>query len=146
MSLLGTGQSIGANGLRVGLSTRCSVTNGFKWLCLQSTGSLRITEDFLLASTFTMVSESLAFHWLKKHCLTSFQAVIRTYSNSTLRIYQVDIYSKQAYICDFTIVSTSGFTRVLLPGCNLTHWRQWRERSRSYKWGYVNYCYHFRFD
>jgi len=61
---------------------------------------------------------------LKKHRLTFFQALIGTYSNSTLGIYQVVIYSKQAYTCDFTRLSTSGFTYELLPGCNLAHWRQ----------------------
>jgi len=47
------------------------------------------------------------------------------YSNSTLGIYQVAIYSKQAYICDFfSGVSTGGFTYEFLPGCNLAHWMQ----------------------
>jgi len=32
------------------------------------------------------------------------------YINSILGIYQVAIYSKQVYTCDFTRVSTSGFT------------------------------------
>jgi len=73
--------------------------------------ALRITEDVLLAPTYhDDIRESLTFHWLKNHCLTLYQAVIGKYSNSILGIYQVVIYSKQVYTCDFTRVSTNGFT------------------------------------
>jgi len=77
-----------------------------------------------LKSSSRPLSESLTFRLLKQRCLILFQAVIGTCSktcNPTLGMYQVVVYSKQVYICDYSFYKFF-LLHELLPGCNLAHW------------------------